>query len=244
MIHLPNLRGYRNLGGIIARAVSDAKILAAAGYDGALIENYHDDPESEFVPEEVKAAAAVVASNVASAVNGEMQIGVQLLLNDYEASFAICKAAGASFSRVDVFVDDMTGRWGDIRPDTNAIIAARKNLCPELFLLADVQVKHKTMIDPGKSIETSTRQAVAAGASAVVATGAATGIETPMDTIVRVKSAAGGAPVIIGAGLNTHNAESQLSVADGAIVGTGIMTDGKIDAGKAVEIVRIRNKLV
>jgi membrane complex biogenesis BtpA family protein len=243
MIHLPNLRGYSDLGAISEAAVRDALALADAGFDGALIENYHDCPESEFAPEEVRAACAVISPRVVDAAGGRIKIGVQLLLNDWPASFAICKAAGAAFTRMDVFVDDVTGRWGEIRPDTDAIRAARTALCPDLFLFADVQVKHKAMIDPNKPIELSARQAADAGADAVVATGEATGIETPIETVLRIKAGAGGTPTVIGAGLSAANARGQLGIADGAIVGSSILTNGRVDTEKAREIVRIRDSL-
>ena len=242
MVHLENLVNCENLVRAIERAVQDAKALADAGFDGALIENYYDYPEAEFVQPEQTAAAAIISHEVRKALP-HFTLGVQLLLNDYKASFAICKAINAEFSRLDVFVDDMTGKWGDIFPETEKIMAEKNRLCPNLLLLTDIQVKHKVMLDPNKTLETSALQAIRAGSDGIIVTSEKTGEETPMGTIISAKSAVQDFPVIIGAGVQADNIQAQLEIADGAIVGTALMTDGKVDFDKAKQLVEIRNSI-
>src|SRR3989338_5662888 len=112
MIHLPpllSIAGFPGMEKVIAGALADLSALENAGFDGALIENDDDKPHTEFANEAQIASFSVVANEVCR--RAQMPIGVQMMLNDWRASFAIAKAVGAKFTRLDVFVDQVRSEW-------------------------------------------------------------------------------------------------------------------------------------
>ena len=65
---------------------------------------------------------------------------------------------------------------------------------------------------------------------AVVVTGAGTGINTGMGKIQQFRQCLGDSPLFVGAGMTAETCREQLSVADGAIVGSWFKEDGRTDA--------------
>jgi len=90
-----------------------------------------------------------------------------------------------------------------------------------------VQVKHTNMLLPHVTIEQSAKNAAACGADAIIVTGSAIGVETPIQMIERVKKCVN-VPVIAGSGVTAANIGVQLSLADGAIIGTSLKEGGKL----------------
>ncbi len=105
----------------------------------------------------------------------------------------------------------------------------RKNLQAEdIKILADIQVKHTHMVLPHVSIEDSAKAAESCGADAIIVTGTHIGVETPIDIIKRVRNVTK-LPLIAGSGVKTSNIKEQLSIADGAIVGSSLKEGGIIE---------------
>ena len=77
-------------------------------------------------------------------------VGCEILLNDPKASLAVAAAAGAAFIRTDYFVDRMTRpEFGEFHIDPDALIAYRREIGAEhIMILADIQVKYATMVEP------------------------------------------------------------------------------------------------
>lgn len=233
MIHLPpllSLRGFEGIKKTTEKALRDLSVLESAGFDGALIENENDKPHTEFANQAQIASFTVVAHTVCA--RAKIPVGVQMMLNDWKSSFSIAKVVGAKFTRLDVFVDDVTSRWGALHPNPREIIQYKNQIFPELLLLTDIQVKHKTMITY-RPLAASARQALAHGSDGLIITGKATGVETPITKIREIRAAFPHASIFVGAGIRKENICEQLSVANGAIVGTSIKTGGKIDPKKA-----------
>lgn len=222
MISLPPLPGCRDTPGmetLLAAALADLAALERGGAAAVLVENDFDQPHALTVGPEVIAAMTIITREVVA--RASVPVGVQVLLNDWRASLAIAQATGARFVRLDFFVDRVRIKAGEIVPEPEAVLAYRDALgAANLALLTDLQVKYSELLEPGKTLEESARQAAIAGANAVVVTGPATGKPA---TIVDLRAArAGGVPVIIGSGLTPENAESFVPLADGAIVGTAL----------------------
>ena len=69
-----------------------------------------------------------VAGEVVHASTGS-RIGIQLLLNDPEASLAVARMAGASFIRTDYFVDPMARpEYGPRAIDSSGLIEYRARI--------------------------------------------------------------------------------------------------------------------
>lgn len=235
MIHLPPLPGYPESKGMdhaIRHAVRDLRVLEEAGVDGVLIENEYDRPHRITAsPETIAAMTRITRAIVQESENAI--IGCEILLNDPKASLAVTSIAGASFIRTDYFVDAMSRpEYGEFETDPKGLIEYRKSLGAEdVLILADIQVKYATMIDP-RPLAESARLACEEGADALVVTGAVSG-DTPRIEDLRHAMSGSGVPVLIGSGLNAENAADLLAVCDGAIVGTTLMKDRAVDAEAA-----------
>lgn len=234
MVHLPSLLSYENfqgMSGIIDKALRDLYSLEQSGFDAVLVDNEYDYPCTEFATPAQVASFSVVANEVTR--HAHLPVGVQMMLNDWESSITIAKAVDAQFTRIDVFVDDMTCRWGTIRGNAAKIMKFKRKFYPELMVFTDIQAKCKNMIDINKTLEESAQEAMDHGSDAIVVTGSNDGIETPLKRLETVRKYVGDFPLLVGGGLNEHNASKQLKIADGAIVGTSIKTGEYVDSVKA-----------
>lgn len=233
MIHLPSLLStsrFSNMEDVLSKAIKDLDALESAGFDGALIENYNDRPLTEFANEAQISCMTVIAAEIMK--RARIKVGVQMMLNDWKASFAISAAVGAHFTRLDVFVDNVSAECGEIRPVPADIMAYKRSIAPNVVLLTDIHVKHKIMLD-SSTLEESALRAIEEGSDGLIITGEATGQETPVENVRRIREQYPDACVFIGAGVNESNAAEQLSIAHGAIVGTSIKSGDHVDADKA-----------
>jgi len=230
MIHLPPLPGHPGAEGIdhvVSHAVANLHVLEECGVDGVLVENEYDRPHRvEAAPETIAAMTRVTRAVVQESES--VVVGCEILLNDPKASLAVAESAGAAFIRTDYFVDRMMRpEYGEFHIDPDALMAYRTLIgADDILILADIQVKYATMIEP-RSLHESAELARAKGADAVIVTGDLSG-DAP--SVENLRSASGcGLPVLIGSGLNRKNARELLAECDGAIVGTSIMQRKSVD---------------
>jgi len=239
MIHLPPLPGYAASPGIealVSHAVADLATLEDCGVKGVLIENEHDRPHRVAASPEVVAAMTRISRAVVQE-SRRAAVGCEILLNDPRASLAAARMAGARFIRTDYFVDRMSRPgYGEFEIDPHGLRRYRQLIGAEkVLVLADIQVKYATMIEPVPLAE-SARLAAANGADAVIVTGGESGSAPSIEDL---RAARGAVPVLIGSGLDPDNADELLAECDGAIVGTSIMAGGHVDAD-AVELLMSR----
>lgn len=224
MVHILPTTGYEKHPGLdacIAQAVADAKAIEAGGGDGILVENDNDQPHTITISEAQKECIRRVTAAVRAAVT--IPVGVNVLLNDWKATLDIARVTRCAFVRIDVFVDrvDCPGGQGIIEPEAEKIIAYRRRIGgKQIALFADIQVKHKMLLEDGKTLATSARQARNAGADGVIVSGKFTGVETPIEKIIAVKCVFPDFPVLVGSGLTIDNSTEQFTHANGGIVGT------------------------
>lgn len=233
--HLPPLPDYPGSPGIDplrAHALSDLAVLQTMGCDGILIENEYDRPHRVLAEAETLSAMTEITTTVARAATGIL-VGCEILLNDPRASLDVAKASGARFIRTDYFVDRMSRpQYGEFDIDPDGLIRYRQEIAAmDVLILADIQVKYATMIDD-RSLRESARLACISGADAVVVTGDETGDAPTIGQLRAVRDGVDGLdiPVLIGSGLDSANASKLLAECDGAIVGTALMRDRKVDA--------------
>lgn len=245
VVHLAALPGSPNFGGdlkpCLEAAASDARLLAEAGFDAVIVENFGDSPfYADNVPAVTVAAMTRAVSGVADAV--ELPVGVNVLRNDALAALSIAAATGAAFIRVNVLAGAMTTDQGLISGRAAEVMRLRSALKVDVEVFADVMVKHAAP-PPGLTIEQATADTVErAMADAVIVSGAATGDEPELEQVRRVAGAAGATPVLLGSGVTEANVAGLLAVADGAIVGTALKVDGittnPVDPRRAAAFVR------
>jgi uncharacterized protein len=241
VVHLPPLPGYAGSPGmqaLIRHALADLEAFERGGLHGVLVENEHDQPHRVEAARETIAAIAVIAHELVRA-SRRIAVGVEILLNDPEASLAAAVAAGAAFIRTDYFSDAMTRpEYGPMRIAPDEVLAYRASLgASGVLVLADIQVKYAQLLEPC-SLQESAARARAAGADGVVVSGSRTGEPPSVEELANARAGAGGIPVLVGSGLDPQNAGALLRAADGAIVGTSLLRDGHAELAAVTALVR------
>lgn len=242
VIHLPPLPGYPESPGIevvVRKALTDLEALELGPVDGVLVENENDKPHRVEAARETIAAMTRVTRALVQRSRHAV-VGVEILLNDPEASLAVAIASGARFIRTDYFVDPMERpeHGGRMRIDPKAVLDYRRRLGAEaVAIFADIQVKYARMLVE-RSLSESARLAAEAGADAIVVTGGVTGEPPERIDVGLARSGAGDIPVLIGSGLDASNAAGLLRVAHGAIVGTALKRGEHVDGEKVRALLR------
>jgi membrane complex biogenesis BtpA family protein len=229
VLHLDRLLGqpgFPGLEAVTAAAVADARLLAEGGVDALLVENFRDESPGPFVGPETVACLAPVCAAVRAAT--PLPVGVNVLPNDHRAAFALAALFDLAFVQLDVLVDPVRTDYTyssappfEVRVDLADLARARARVGAERVpLWGTIHPKHYALLDPATTLEASAARAGAAGAQAVVVTGARTGSAPDPERLARARRAAGELPVVVGSGLDASNAGALLAHADGAIVGT------------------------
>lgn len=247
MIHLPPLPGYARcpgMTGLFRHVEEEIDLLQRLGYDGVLLENEHDRPHNVKSAPETTAAMAVLVRHAVEHARS-IVVGAEILLNDPCASLAAAYAGGARFIRTDYFVDRMErAEYGEMMIDPEGLMAYRSALgAQQIAVFADIQVKYARMIE-ARAIGDSAILAREKGADAVIVSGNCTGFAPDANDLTLAAEAARDFPVLIGSGLNVENAQVLLGPASGAIVGTGIMSNGRINSEKASMLKAIRDEII
>jgi len=236
VVHLAPLPGSPRWGGdmasVVERALADAAALDGAGFDGLILENFGDAPFARgFAGRGAVAAMAAVGARVAHVCG--LPLGVNVLRNDARSAVAVAAAVGARFIRVNVHVGAAVTDQGIIEGDAMETMRAVREISPGLSVFADVYVKHAAPLG-ASSLERAAQDTVERGlASALIVTGEATGSPAPLERVRRVRAAVPDVPVLVGSGVTAETVRGSLNVADGVIVGSAIMKDGR--GGGAIE---------
>jgi len=216
----------------VKRALDELKIFEAEGISGAIVENYYGSIM------DVRRTLELAAKQ-----NLSLILGVNVLPNEFQDSFSLAHNYGARF----IQLDQVAGRYVEMHGrassnaskvkqlDHTAYSKFRRNY-PNLVVLGGVHPKYYVPIAES-NLEEDLKKGMER-AEAIVVTGEGTGMETPIEKIREFRIILGDYPLIVGAGLNPENAEEQLSVADGAIVGSALKTDNQ--TGNILNLGKIR----
>jgi predicted TIM-barrel enzyme len=191
----------------VKRAIEEVLVYEENGLDGTIVENYHGS-----IRDVVLALEALVS------IQKKIAIGVNVLPNEYLKSFNLADRYGAKFIQLDY----VAGSYASGELDFQGYSRARMRY-PNILVLGGVWPKYYHPLKGSNLIEDLT---VGKGrAEAIVVTGERTGEETPIKKIREFRDILGSHPLVIGAGLNLVNVYEQLSIADGAIVGSFLKKD-------------------
>lgn len=251
MVHVRALPGTPRHGmspaAIAEKAVEEARVLAAAGYDALLIENMHDAP---YLNRAVGPEIVAMMTAVAVAVRREtgLPLGVQVLAGANEAALAVAQAAGAKFIRAEGFVFGHMADEGLITSDAGSLLRYRRAIGAEnVLVFTDIKKKHSShAITADVSLGETAHAAEFFGADGLVVTGTSTGAPTEAEDL---RAAAGGSslPILVGSGTTPGNLSAIWSLAQGFIVGSYIKRDGhwqnEIDPARARQVVETARKL-
>lgn len=234
MVHLGPLPGaplFRSLDEVLELALSDARAIAEGGCDGLVIENFGDRP---FTRGRVEAETVAAMTRVIAEIAREVRIpfGVNVLRNDALSALAVAAATGAAFIRVNIHTGAAVTDQGIIEGDAYATLRRRTALAPDVLIFADHLVKHATPMG-----EVSAKDLRLRGlADALIVTGGETGAAADPSRLHALREELD-APLLVGSGLSAENA-AQFGDADGAIVGTSLKSEGRVDRAKVEALAR------
>jgi len=230
VIHLLPLPGSPkfsgNIDAIIELAEREAKTLNEAKVDGLIIENYNDEP---FTLSEPSSEQLALMASIITIVGRQITIpiGVNVHFNAWRAEIALAFACQAQFARIEVFVDTVVTAAGIVQPCSAEITRYRKEIgASGVALWADLHPKFsRNMLNT--SLAESARMAKICLADAVIVTGQATGLATPLKDVQAVKEVID-LPVLVGSGATVKNIQSVLETASGVIVGSAFKESGYV----------------
>jgi len=223
---LPGDPGYDAAGGmkkVTAMARQDLQALQNGGVDAVMFSNEFSLPYQTKVP----AVTITAMANVIGELKGDIRVpfGVNALW-DPIASIDLAAATGALFIReiiTGVYASDF-GLWNTnvgetVRHKYHVQVPALKmfyNIVPE----AALYLGGRNITDIAKSTVFNNHPDV------ICVSGLIAGAETDSQILSQVKNAVPGTAVFCNTGVREENVEQQLSIADGAVVGTTFKQGG------------------
>jgi uncharacterized protein len=240
MVHmkaLPGDPGYdfkKGLPWVVDQARSDMLALQDGGVDAVMFSNEASLPYMT----KVEPITSLGMARIISELKSELKIpfGVNVLWDPY-ASVDLAVATGAKFVReifTGVYASDF-GLWntncGKVIRHQHAIGGKDVRLLFNIVPEASDYLGNRDIVDVAKSTIFNTQP------DGICVSGLTAGMETDSQTIQQVKSVAGEVPVFANTGVRLENVKEQLSIADGAIIGTTFKKDGYI--WNAVDATRV-----
>lgn len=236
VIHLRPLPGSPRYSGdiqaVVDGAISDAMILAEAGFEGIIVENFGDAP---VVPGAVAPITTAVMTACALSVRTAapaISLGVNVLRNDAESALAVAVGSGADFIRVNVHTGARLTDQGVIEGAAHRTLRRRREWgADRVRLLCDIDVKHSAPIAQRPLAEEADELAMRGLADAVLVTGTGTGQRASLRDLDAVLAAVR-VPVFVASGV-TIETLAEVRVAHGVIVGSTLRRTGR--AGDPVD---------
>lgn len=247
MCHLGAMPGdphYEKKGGmreVIEWARKDLNALQNGGVDGVMFSNEFSMPYLTKVPTVTAASMARVIGELLKEIR--IPFGVNVLW-DPEVSLDLAVATGASFVREifsGVYASDF-GLWnpnaGEIVRHQHAIGAEHVKLLFNIVPEAAKYLANRDIVEIAKSTVFNHLP------DALCVSGLMAGSQTSTSILSQVKEAVPETLVFANTGVRVENVEEQLSIADGAVVGTTFKYDGKFENHVAEERVKTFMKKV
>jgi membrane complex biogenesis BtpA family protein len=232
MIHVQPLPGSPqatlDIDAIVAKAVTEAKVLADSGFDAIIIENMHDRPyiHGRHGPETVAAMTRVGLAVRAAAPM--LPLGVQVLSGGNMEALAIALACGGSFIRCENFVFAHVADEGLLeRAEAGPLLRYRKQIGAEhIKVFCDIKKKHAShAITADIPVADAVEAAEFFGADGVIITGTATGKPCRTEDLAGARAATR-LPVLVGSGVTPESVPELFRYADSLIVGSWFKKDG------------------
>ncbi len=228
-------------------AAVDAKVLADAGYDLVMLENFGDVPFFAGRVPSITVSAMTACAIAARDAAPSLPLGINVLRNDADAALSIACAVGAACIRINVHTGARVTDQGLVQGEAAATVRTRKALdATAVALWADVDVKHSAALAP-RSLSQEAHDLVArAMAEAVLVTGEGTGRAVDFAKLDEVRRAVPGTPLLVASGATLDMLPALAEKCDGVIVGSALRVDGvaggPIDAARAAAFARAFRK--
>ena len=231
MCHMQALPGdpkydpRKGLDWVYEQARADLMALQEGGVDAVMFSNEFSLPYLTKVDTITVACMASIIAQLKPAIR--VPFGVNVLW-DPKASIDLAMATGAQFVReifTGVYASDF-GLWntncGEVVRHQHAIGAGHVRLFFNIVPEAAAYLGNRSVTDIARSTVFN------AEPDALCVSGLTAGAETSTQVLKLVKDAVPDVPVFANTGVRLENVEQQLTIADGAIVGTAFKVDGNI----------------
>lgn len=241
---------------VLDRARRDAVALVHGGLRAAVVENLGDAPfVAGAVDPHVVAFMTAVCLAVRTEVGDALALGVNVLRNDARSALAVAGATGGRFVRVNVHVGAAWTDQGLVQGQAADTLRYRRELGLEpaqggpdadwlgrpasgVRIAADVHVKHATPAGREDIADAAADLAQRGQADVVIVSGRHTGGITDLDDLRRVRARLPRHPLWVGSGVEPSGVRALSGLVDGAIVGTWLHQDGRLQAPLDADRVR------
>jgi hypothetical protein len=219
----PRYDGTKGMGWVLDKAYNDLCALQEGGVDAIMFSNEFSLPYLTQVRPITTASMAYIIGQLKKDI--KIPFGVNVLW-DPKASLDLAVATGGVFVReifTGVYASDF-GLWntncGETIRHQHAIRGADVKLLFNIVPEAARYLADRDIAEIAKTTVFNDRP------DALCVSGITAGAETSISTLEKVKSAVPDTPIFVNTGVRKDNAKRQLSVADGAVVGTAFKRDG------------------
>lgn len=214
-----------NLDKMTKKAIEDCLTLKKNGADGGLIQTvdvyYPSTDDTDYAR---VAGLAAVTARVRDAVGPDFIIGSQIMWNCITPSLAVCKTAGADFTRCTALAGNTDSMFGIIEANPLKVAEYRKKIeAMNVGMLAEISGYHHVGEYSSENVQSLARTSMHLGANAVEVCDRDF---AQNERLIKDVKKAGHYPVILGGATNVENCKDRLKYADGALVGTAF-EDGK-----------------
>jgi membrane complex biogenesis BtpA family protein len=219
----PSYNAEKGLPWVVDKAREDLRALQEGGVDAILFSNEFSLPYLTKVDTITVACMARIIAELKSEV--KIPFGVNVLW-DPQASIDLAMATGATFVReifTGVYASDF-GLWntncGEVIRHQRAIDAGHVRLLFNIVPESAAYLASRNVADIARSTVFNNHP------DALCVSGLTAGAEASAQTLQVVKEAVPDTPVFANTGVRVDNVTKQLSVADGAVIGTAFKEDG------------------
>ena len=230
MVHLLPLPGSPNYEGDLQKVyeagLKDLRALEKGGAGALIIENFGDVPyaaENELIN---KIAFATMVSLLRKETN--LPVGINYQFNDTETEWAVGYCCDVDFIRCEVFAENRMGPNGVFIAAGPKMMRMKAHYNKDIMILCDLNVKH-TFAMAEQPLDFTIESIVEGGGDGIIVTGITTGVNPSVDDVVMVSKHAEGLPVFLGSGINNKNVNEYLPYINGAIVGSSLKKDHKVN---------------
>jgi len=235
---MPGDPGYdkkKGMSWVLDMCARDLSALQEGGVDAVMFSNEFSLPYLTQVQTETVAAMASVIGQLMRDIR--VPFGVNVLW-DAKRSLDLAVATGAKFVR-EIFTGVYASDFGLWNTNVGETVRHRTAIGAEDVRLLFNIVPEAARYVADRDIESVARSTVFNNRpDALCVSGLVAGTETDAQILKRVKDAVPGSVILANTGLRLENVEQQLSIADGAVVGTTFKVDGRFE--NSVDVSRVR----
>lgn len=208
-----------NIDKMTQKAIADCLTLKENGADGGLIQTvdvfYPSTDDTDYAR---VAGLAAVTARVRDAVGPNFILGAQIMMNCITPSLAVCKTAGADFTRCSALIGKVDTLFGTMEGQPLKVAEYRKKIeAVNIGILSEISGYHHVGEYTSSDIQNLARTSMRMGANAIEVCDKDFAHN---EQLVRDVKAAGNFPVILGGATTVDNCRDRLRYADGALVGT------------------------